>query len=253
MDTTTLSILAPAFVAGVVVLFSHVPLGREVLKRGIIFIDLAIAQIAGLGIILASSLGFDAHGWELQLVALASALGGAFCLSLLENFAGRYQEAIIGTTFVLAATAAIVLLAHNPQGGEHLKELLVGQILWVDWSQLLAPALVGLAILYLWFTHGQWLSGKAFYYVFALAVTISVQLVGVYLVFASLILPALSVVRLGDRPALVTALVGGSLSYLIGLWVSAQFDLPSGAVIVWALATVSLCLGLYIRRKEATP
>ena len=240
MDYITLSIIAPAFVAGVVVLLSHVPLGREVLRRGIIFIDLAIAQVAGLGIILASSWGFEAHGWELQAIALLSALSGALILSCLESISGRYQEALIGSTFVLAACGAILLLANNPLAGEHLKDLLVGQILWVEWRQLLLPALVGVGIFTLWLVGTPWFAGRAFYLLFATAITISVQLVGVYLVFASLILPALAVSGFPARAAMPQALLCGICGYALGLWLSTLLDLPSGAVIVWTLAGMAL-------------
>ena len=235
INATTLSILIPAFLAGVAVLLSHVPLGREVIKRGIIFIDLAIAQIAGLGLIFSSTLGFHANGWELQLIALSSAIGGAFLLSCIERIAGQHQEAIIGITFVLAASASILLLSNNPHGGEHLKDLLVGQILWVEKTQLILPAITGITLLVLSVVAKEWFSGKLFYYFFAFAITISVQLVGVYLVFASLILPALSVARYPGNRATILALVGGLLGYLSGLFLSSSFDLPSGAVIVWTL------------------
>ncbi|HIP53207.1 MAG TPA: metal ABC transporter permease, partial [Chromatiales bacterium] len=191
LEDMDISILAPAFVAGLLVLTTHVPLGQEVLRRGIIFIDLAIAQIAGLGVIATFRLGWQAHGWKVQLVAVASALAGAWLLSRLERRWGRQQEALIGVTFVLAATASLLLLADNPHGGEHLRELLVGQILWVTWPQLLPTILVSAVILSLWFRFKRRLGDTGFYLLLALAVTVSVQLVGIYLVFASLIIPAL--------------------------------------------------------------
>jgi zinc/manganese transport system permease protein len=134
------SILLPAFAAGIIVLLSHVPLGKEVLSRGIIFIDLAIAQFAGLGLILANYLGFETHNIELQVFALLGALSGAILLGLTERFLSSHQEAGIGILFVLAATASLLLIANNPHGGEQLQNLLVGQILWVEWSQLI-PAM----------------------------------------------------------------------------------------------------------------
>ena len=101
MDLDALSIIFPAFIAGFLVLITHIPLGRNVLQRGIIFIDLAIAQIAGLGIMFAGIQGIEPHGWELQLIAVGSALAGALLLGLLERISGEYQEAIIGITFVI--------------------------------------------------------------------------------------------------------------------------------------------------------
>ncbi|HHD64528.1 MAG TPA: metal ABC transporter permease [Desulfobulbaceae bacterium] len=235
MDAFNVTILGPAFVAGLLVVASHVPLGREVLKRGIIFIDLAIAQIAGLGVIAAMQLGFEPHGWVVQLIALGSALLGAMGLSLLEKYRPQIQEALIGVAFILAATGGILLLAKNPHGGEQIKDLLVGQILWVTWGQLIPLATVTGLILLLWFT----LKDKRqmlFYVLFAVAVTSSVQFVGIYLVFASLILPALGSRGYPERKSLYAAYLIGVLGYGLGLIVSSIVDLPSGAVIVWMIA-----------------
>jgi len=245
----TLSILGPAFIAGLLVLATHVPLGQEVLKRGIIFIDLAIAQIAGLGVILANQLGWHSHGWEVQLAALSSAMIGAWILSLMEKFWRPIQEALIGVTFILSATASILLLANNPQGGEHLKELLVGQILWVTWNQLIPIALVTVVIIAVWFKFRQHCNRMGFYLLFAMAVTSSVQLVGVYLVFASLIIPALASNKYKEKPALMIGYIVGVLGYGLGLIFSSIIDLPSGAVIVWSLALCALAIQLIVKRK----
>lgn len=251
VDGLDLSILAPAFMAGMLVLVTHVPLGREVIKRGIIFIDLAIAQIAGLGVIGASYMGFDTHGFEVQVVAVGSALAGAFILSSCERMFGQYQEAVIGVTFVLAASASILLLADNPQGGEHLKELLVGQILWVEWSQLLMPAGIGVVIILVSFAKPILLQRRSFYLFFAVSVTASVQLVGVYLVFASLILPALATIKVPTvGRAYVLAFLVGVAGYGLGLIFSALFDLPSGAVIVWTMALLSAGMAIIIRTND---
>jgi len=239
MEGLDIIILGPAFIAGLLVLLTHVPLGHEVLKRGIIFIDLAIAQIAGFGVILAAWLGFETHGWEVQLIAIGSAVLGAWGLSLLEKYHPQIQEALIGVCFILAATGSILLLANNPQGGEQLRELLVGQILWITWEQLIPLILITGFVLVMWFLFK---SNKhiGFYLLFAIAVTSSVQLVGVYLVFASLIIPAL-----GSRryPASRTQLIAygiGAFGYGLGLIVSSLLDLPSGAVIVWMIAAIAL-------------
>ena len=124
-------------VAGLLVLATHVPLGMQVLDRGIVFIDLAIAQIAGLGVIAADALGMPDGGLAVQAAAVCAALLGALLLTWTERRAPQQQEALIGVMFVLAACAGILLLANNPHGGEHLKDLLVGQILWVNTAQLL--------------------------------------------------------------------------------------------------------------------
>ncbi len=247
-DGMTLSILGPAFIAGLLVVATHVPLGQEVLKRGIIFIDLAIAQIAGLGVILANQFGW-VHGWEVQLAALTSALFGAWILSLMEKFWGSIQEALIGVTFILSATASILLLANNPQGGEHLKELLVGQILWVTWDQLTPIASMTIVILIAWFKFRQYFNRMGFYLLFAMAVTSSVQLVGVYLVFASLIIPALASNNYKAKPALLIGYSVGVLGYGLGLIFSSIIDLPSGAVIVWCITLIALIIQMVLKRK----
>ncbi len=247
-----LEILWPAFCAGLVVLATHIPLGREVIRRGIIFLDLAIAQFAATGIILAGFWGLHAHGWELQLVALASALLGAGLLSLSDKLDNVYQEALIGSVFVLAATAAILLLSGNPQGGEHLQKVLIGQVLWVEWSQLIFPFVVSLTIFFLWLIKPAIFQGKWFYFFFAIAITQAVQLVGVYLVFASLILPALVTRELAAKPALFIGLALGVVSYFLGLLCSTWLDLPSGATVVWMMGLVCLLALLPLRNHSAS-
>ena len=137
-----LSILWPALIAGVLVVLSHVPLGQQVLARGIVFIDLAIAQVAGLGVIAAHVSGLGAGGWITQVAAAAAALVGALLLTWTERKRPEAQEALIGVLFVLASTAQILLLANDPHGGEDLKDLLAGQILWVTPRQLVHAAIV---------------------------------------------------------------------------------------------------------------
>ena len=233
------SLLAPAFVAGLLVVATHVPLGIQVLSRGIVFIDLAIAQVAGLGVIFADWIGFEPLGLAVQAAALMAAMCGALCLTWTERRWPQVQEAIIGTIFALAATGALLLLAANPHGGEHLKELLVGQILWVNWPRLAPVAAVYAAILALWFGARERLGRTGFYLLFAATVTLSVQLVGLYLVFASLIIPALATHRL-RRMRLPACYAIGLIGYALGLGASALFDLPAGALIVWTLALAGL-------------
>lgn len=247
---TTFSIVLPALIAGLLVVLTHVPLGIEVLRRGIVFIDLAVAQTAALGTIFATWVGArlaaDSHGHShvhshsviepTALAAYATAIACASGLYLMRNVPARIQEALIGCTFVLAASASVLLLSSHPQGGEHLKEVLVGQILWVRWDDLyLAAALSGLVAV------GLILLGKkrnrfVFYPTFAVAITLATQLVGVYLVFATLIIPALA--AYGRRRPLLLAYVTAVGGYVVGLLLSVLLDSPSGAVVVLALALV---------------
>lgn len=250
INSIEFDIIGPAFLAGLLVLSTHVPLGREVLRRGIIFIDLAIAQIAGLGVIVAYGMGWDVDGWQVQLVAASSAVGGALFLYWLEHRFQQSLEALIGVIFILAASTGILLLANNPHGGEHLRELLTGQILWVDVHHLMPVAGLYMLLLMLWFGLRSKSGSLVFYLIFALAVTASVQLVGVYLVFSSLIIPALATQNIQPQSrALVLAYLVGAVAYALGLIVSSLTDLPSGAIIVWALVVSALCLKLFYRSR----
>lgn len=244
LDALNLAILGPAFLAGLLVLATHVPLGRQVLKRGIVFIDLAVAQIAALGVIAADFMGWEPQGWAVQVAAMSAALLGALLLTWMEKRWPEVQEALIGAVFVLAASAAILLLSGNPHGGEHLKDLLAGQILWVGANQLLPAALLTVLILGVWFGLGKRLGRAGFYLLFALAVTASVQLVGIYLVFSSLILPALAVRNWPAPHQLAGGYAIGIAAYAAGLALSAAFDLPSGAVLVWCLALAGILSNL---------
>jgi zinc/manganese transport system permease protein len=243
MDLAALepALLGPPLVAGLLVLATHIPLGRRVLTRGIVFLDLAIAQFAGLGVIMAHVAGWEA-AWATQLTAFLAALAGAGLLAWCDRRWPARQEALIGSSFVVTACAASLLLASDPHGGEELQNMLVGQILWVSNAQLAATAGLYALIGLLWrplaaVRNGQ--GGAGFYALFALAITASVQLVGVYLVFASLILPALATLD-RERHWLATALAIGILGYAGGLALSALTDLPTGPLIVCALAASAL-------------
>jgi zinc/manganese transport system permease protein len=253
MTSLDFSILLPALIAGLLVTATHVPLGIQVLNRGIVFIDIAIAQIAGVGVIAAAFFGYEEQALAVQASALSAALLGALLLTWTERRWPDIQEAIIGTVFVLSATLEVLLLAGNPHAGEHLKDMLVGQILWVGNAQLLAVGAMSALVLAAWFGIGAARLGRiGFYLLFGLSVTASVQMVGIYLVFASLIVPALAT-RKARRLRLAKAYAVGGLGYLAGLIASTQFDLPTGAIIVWAMAVVALAFAWLERPARASP
>jgi zinc/manganese transport system permease protein len=156
------------------------------------------------------------------------------------------QEALIGLLFVVAASAGILLLADNPHGGDHLRDLLGGQILWVGWERLAPVAVLYGLLLAAWFGWRERLGRAGFYLVFALAVTASVQLVGVFLVFASLIAPAVASHAL--RRGLAAAWVLGGLGYAGGLLWSLLADLPAGAAVVCTLGLLA-ALALFAPRQ----
>jgi zinc/manganese transport system permease protein len=238
------SILWPALIAGLLVSVSHVPLGATVLSRGIVFIDLAIAQVAGLGVIAANGFGLPIEGWGAQIAAGGAALAGALLLTWTERKRPEVQEALIGILFVLASTAQILLLANDPHGGENLKDLLAGQILWVSNAQLIRTAVLTAIFALVWFLWRHRIGRIGFYVLFAIVVTASVQLVGVYLVFSSLIMPAVATYRHAPNKQLALGYVLAIGSYVAGLAVSVFTDLPSSPVIVWVMAVLGLAMHL---------
>lgn len=243
MSFETISLLAPAFVAGAIISLAHVPLGQEVLKRGIIFLDLAVAQLAALGMIAFQTLvpvdEFSAVGLYGPLVSgLVAALLCAFAFHVSEKYAGRYQEALIGCTFVVGASLSLLLMANDPHGGEEMKNILAGQILWADWSdiRLAAPIFIAVCMVWMMFKGRRQL---LFYPLFAVAIPFAVNLIGIYLVFASLILPALAVVKVQNHKGLFGFTVS-LVSFAGGLAASYAFDWPSGPAIVLTMAIVTV-------------
>ncbi|HEX5162052.1 MAG TPA: metal ABC transporter permease [Steroidobacteraceae bacterium] len=247
------SILVPALVAGLLVAVSHVPLGQQVLSRGIVFIDLAVAQVAALGVIIASTFELPVEGWGAQIAAGTAALAGALLLTWTERKRPEVQEALIGILFVLASTAQILLLANNPHGGDNLRDLLVGQILWVSDAQLVRTAILTAVFALVWFTMRGRIGRIGFYVLFAIVVTASVQLVGVYLVFTTLIVPAVATYRHAPRRQLALGYALAAGSYIVGLGASVLTDLPSSPVIVWAMALLGLLLHLAGNKAIAPP
>lgn len=236
-----LSLLGLPLLAGLLVLATHVLLGREVLRRGIIFIDITIAQVAALGVLSESLFHFDdGHpGWHTQFGAILAALSAAALLAWTEKRWPDIQEALIGSLYVIAASLGFLMLANNPHGTEEMSQLLAGQILWVTPAKLWPVALLYAGLLAAWFA-GARRNAAGFYILFAIAVTASVQLVGVYLVFASLILPALAVRSVAGTRGLLLGYGIGAAGYALGLWLSVPLDLPSGPLVVVTLAACAL-------------
>lgn len=250
MNDISFVIVWPALAAGLLVLLSHVPLGREVLKRGIIFIDLAVAQAAATGALAASQWWHLSSGFGMELAAGVTALLVATFLHELEKRCPQVQEPLIGCTFVVLASLGMVLVATDPHGGEHYTSLLQGEILWSDahtlWG-LGAAALVALACRALFHRHPLF----GFYLPFAIAITASVQAVGVYLVFASLILPSIALMRVPGWRGLLLGWLTGAAGYTAGILASLCWDFPTGPAIVIGLAMTAalaaLLRGIWLR------
>lgn len=244
------SVLGAPLAAGLIVSAMHVPLGRRVLERGIIFIDLTIAQVAALGAVIGEVLEIGGEGWASHLPDAVAAFAAAGLLAWTARKFPDVQEALIGTLYVVAASAAVLAVAHNPHGGEHLDELLSGQILWVGMGDVTAVALVFaplLAVWALWGRHREF----AFYFLFAIAVVASVRVIGVFLVFATLILPALAAHGLAGRRGVAVGYGVAAAGYALGLWLSVPLDLPAGPLIVCVLAALALCAAIARRILKA--
>jgi zinc/manganese transport system permease protein len=248
LGALSLDILGPALVAGILILATHVPLGAIVLGRGIIFIDIALAQVAALGVVFGNLMWGEASIWVIQLAAVTAAIACAALLTWTDQRWPHNQEAIIGVIYIFAAAAQIILLAYSPDGAEYLKKLLVGQILWVSPQELVVVALLYAGVFALWYFRDLAKEKLLFYAVFAVVITASVQIVGVLLVFTSLIVPALA--TLGAPPAwrLAFAFNIGVIGYFGGILLSAILDLPTGAAIVCVLIVVALFGALLIGR-----
>lgn len=239
-----LDIGLPVLAAGLLILASHIPLGHQVLKRGIVFIDLAIAQVAALGTVLASQwLNYQSEQWWLQSMAIAFALFGVGIVAWINKTFPAWREAFIGLIYVTAASVLVLLVASQPQGGQILTSTLSGDILWLSWSDLYLLAVMAVAVQLLAAFFPEKLE-RFFYLIFAITITLSVVNAGIYLVFVCLIAPALASIVF-NRSKIWSYLVG-VLGFVIGLSVAWQFDLPAAACIVVSVI-FSLLLALMIQ------
>lgn len=250
-----LLIMAAPLAACLVILSIHAYLGLHVLERGVIFVDLALAQLAALGTTAAFLLGQAPGEWGAYACGLGFAVAGGVLFALLRSDDERVpQEALIGVVYAVASAAAILLVDRAPHGSEHLKEILVGQILWVGWGDI---AVLGALYAAVGALHYRWrvpllraskrsrtdglevVSGVRrwdllFYCSFAAVITASVQVAGVLLVFSFLIVPAIVAVlyRSDLSSRLRVAWATGALASVIGCLLSYALDLPTGAAIV---------------------
>ncbi|MCE2491650.1 MAG: metal ABC transporter permease [Alphaproteobacteria bacterium] len=170
IDLDLLYIVAPAIAVGLIVTAVHAPLGIEVLKRGIVFIDLATAQVVGLAIV-ALGLWFEEPSWLVrQTASFGTGVAVALFFRWIERKAPDEQEAVIGSSFILAASLALLVLADDPHGGEELRHVLSGQILFVSWSDIALFLPVYGLVAVLWIAAPRARSGTGFFVLFALAI-----------------------------------------------------------------------------------
>ena len=264
------SILLPAFVLSGIMVFSHAFFGLHVLARGIIFVDLALAQMAALGFSLAFLMGEEAHGLTAQLYAFASTLLAAFAFAGLRRIKSKInREVIIGCVYVVSTALSIIILSRSTQGMEELKSLFNGSILWVRWEEIIILAgvycLLGLfhAVFHKRFYSLSFAeNGKEqrqsflweflFFATFAIIITFAVNVAGVLLVFAFLIIPAFSasLVLQSFTGRLLLAWGLGLIGALSGLWLSFYADLPVGATVVSVFGLLPvIAIGLRMLKK----
>src|SRR5262245_50596088 len=254
--TDAIALLWPPFLVALCLIGIHTYFGIQVLTRNVIFVDLALAQIAALGTMMAFMLGHPAQGSATYLYSLAFTLLAAFLLAFTRNWSRRIpQEALIGVIYVVAAAAAILLIDRAPQGAEHLKQILTGNILITGMAEVgaIAPIYLAIGVVH-WLlrdrlapsSKGSWLWEFVFYATFGVVVTSSVALAGVLLVFSFLIMPAAVGVLLADgfvRPLGIGWLVG-TLASAAGLAASYAFDLPTGATMVCGFGAMLALAGV---------
>ena len=225
--------LLPAFLVGMIVIISHIPLGIEVFKRGIIFIDLAIAQAAALGFVISQYFFHDSqYYFQDQLFAFLIAIIAALLLGFCDKKWPKNQEAIIGSFFIFCASILMILLANNPHGAEHFNNILAGQILWASYRDFLSLTLFYLPILFIWFRHRNLFERTGFYLLFALVITASVQIIGIYLVFSFLILPAFIANFFSKyHQKIIYSYSVAMIALICGLFLSFVVDFPTGPII----------------------
>ena len=250
-------------------------LGLHIVKREIIFVDLALAQVAALGICMAILLGHDAHDWQTTARSGGFTLAGAAILTLTRPRAkgGRVpQEALIGIVYVVAAAGSFLLLSRSPEGNEELRRTLVGEILLVQPGEVIRTFALFVAVGVLHFvfrrqfwqltfdpekgsTDGRriWFWDFLFYVLFGIVVTSFVRMGGVLLVFSYLIIPAVcaNIFATTMRTRLAVGWVVATVASVAGLYASYRLDLPTGAAIVCALG-LALLLSSAVRIFQST-
>ncbi len=269
MDLTVLEFLAAPFAASLILTGIHAYLGVHVVERGVIFVDLSLAQIAALGGTMALLLPFtgqDPHGPWVYWISLLFTFVGAAVFAFIRGQRARIpQEAIIGISYAVASAASILAMSQSTSEGEHLKHMLVGNILAVSWPEVLRTAALYAAIGVFHFlarrrfllisldparAQAEGLSIRLwdflFYASFGFVVTSSVAIAGVLLVFCYLIVPSVAAMLYSDRigPRLAIGWSMGTLVSALGTYLSLRLDLPTGATMVCTFGLVLIAMAL---------
>src|SRR6202165_5655340 len=262
---TVFSFLLAPFIASLILTGIHAYLGVHVVERGVIFVDLSLAQIAPLGTTVAYLSGYDLHSTAAYLFSLGFTFLGAaiFAFSRVHRKTRIPQEAVIGIVYAVSAAVAILVMPRAPQETEHLKDMLVGNILSVTWPELgKTAALYALVGVFHYIFRRRFLAISMdqhaaeqqgmnirlwdflFYISFGFVVTSSVAIAGVLLVFCFLIVPSVTAMLFAERlgPRLAIGWTMGAVVSALGVWFSFQLDLPTGAAIVGTFGAALLVI-----------
>ena len=267
MDPAILQFLAAPIAASLIIAGIHAYLGLHVVERGVIFVDLSLAQIASLGATIAvvvPAFGGDPHSPSVYWMSLGFTIIGALIFSMIRGHEANVpQEAIIGISYAVASAAVIVVMSKAPGESEHLKDMLVGNILSVQWPEVWTTAAIYVAIglFHYVFRHrflqisvdpkaaaAQGVSLRLwdflFYVSFGFVVTRSVAIAGVLLVFCYLIVPSVAGILFSGRigPRLTIGWVMGAVVSMLGMYFSVLFDLPTGATIIVTFGAVLILM-----------
>lgn len=278
MDWAILQFLAPAIVASLIIAGIHAYLGLHVVERGVIFVDLSLAQIASLGAAIAVWQGYEPHDAAVYWMSLGFTLFGAVIFATVKGHAARIpQEAIIGISYAVASAAVILALSKATGEAEHLRDMLVGNILSVQWPEVWLTGAIYVVIgVFHYVFRRRFLDISIdpstvaargvsvrfwdflFYASFGFVVTRSVAIAGVLLVFCYLIVPSVGGMLFSTKigPRLATGWAMGSVVSILGMYFSVQFDLPTGATIVCTFGLVLVAMAaarLLVRRSAAHP
>lgn len=224
--------------AGLLIAVVLVPLGHRVLARGMVFADLAIAQWAALGSLTGMILMPNHTLAGLPVSSLLFALLAVALVHLILRLVPAFREAMIGILYVVGASLATLLVSQDPHGAQHLAQTLSGDLLWVTPAALLPLFTMALAVvLWQWVLPPQW-QGRLFLVLFSVAVTLTVELAGIHVVFTSLIAAPLMICHMAGRP-ITMAILTASVGQGAGLLGSAILDLPAGPAAVIAMVLAS--------------
>ena len=256
-----LDLIIPPIVAGLVILAIHAYLGLHVIARGVIFVDLAFAQIAALGTTVGILMGIG-HGPGEILFALGFTLLGAlvFTFTRMEDSAVP-QDAIIGITFVVASAAVILIAGLTAEGAEHIRETMTGTLIWVDWPTIgrMAGAYLVVGAFHFAFRRrflsltfapegmeGRRLWDFLFYVPFGVVIAFSVNVAGVLMVFSALVIPAVVAFLFTNRfgTALRIAWGAGAVAIVGGIGASFYWDLATGPLLVCAFGLLVVVAGV---------